>query len=47
MLPKLVVLSCCYSGRGRIEAEGMVGIARAFLGSGARSVIASLWNLDD
>ena len=25
----------------------MVGIARAFLGSGARSVIASLWNLDD
>ena len=44
---KLVVLSCCYSGRGRIKAEGMVGIARAFLGSGARSVIASLWNIDD
>ena len=44
---KLVVLSCCHSGRGRIKAEGMVGIARAFLGSGARSVIASLWKIDD
>ena len=25
----------------------MVGIARAFLGAGARSVIASLWSIDD
>ena len=33
---KLVVLSCCHSGRGQIRAEGVVGIARAFLGSGAR-----------
>ena len=40
---KLVVLSCCHSGRGKIKAEGVVGIARAFLGAGARSVIASLW----
>ena len=44
---KLVVLSCCYSGRGEIKAEGVVGIARAFLGAGARSVIASLWALSD
>ena len=44
---KLVVLSCCYSGRGEIKAEGVVGIARAFLGAGARSVIASLWALND
>ena len=35
---KLVVLSCCHSGRGKIKAEGVVGIARAFLGAGARSV---------
>ena len=44
---KLVVLSCCHSGRGRIRAEGVVGIARAFLGSGARSVLVALWALQD
>ena len=44
---KLVVLSCCYSGQGAIKAEGVVGIARAFLGAGARSVIASLWAIND
>ena len=44
---KLVVLSCCHSGRGKIKAEGVVGIARAFLGAGARSVLVSLWAIDD
>ncbi|XP_078354263.1 tetratricopeptide repeat protein 28-like [Oculina patagonica] len=44
---KLVVLSCCHSGRGQIRAEGVVGIARAFLGSGARSVLVALWALED
>lgn len=45
---KLVVLSCCHSARGKIlQAEGVVGIARAFLGSGARSVLMSLWAVDD
>ena len=44
---KLVVLSCCYSGSGQIRAEGVVGIARAFLGSGARSVLVALWELED
>ena len=45
---KMVVLSCCHSGRGEImKAEGVVGIARAFLASGARSVLVSLWLLDD
>ena len=44
---KLVVLSCCHSARGEIKAEGAVGIARAFLGSGARSVLVSLWALED
>ena len=44
---KLVVLSCCNSGRGKIKVEGVVGIARAFLGAGARSVIATLWAIDD
>ena len=44
---KLVVLSCCHSGLGQIKAEGVVGIARAFLGSGARSVLVSLWAVED
>jgi len=44
---KLVVLSCCHSGRGQIRAEGVVGIARAFLGSGARSVLVALWAIAD
>ncbi|XP_078378560.1 uncharacterized protein LOC144661629 [Oculina patagonica] len=44
---KLVVLSCCHSARGQIKAEGVVGIARAFLGSGARSVLVALWALGD
>ena len=44
---RLVVLSCCHSGRGEIKAEGVVGIARAFLGAGARSVLVSLWAVDD
>ena len=44
---RLVVLSCCHSARGEIKAEGVVGIARAFLGAGARSVLVSLWGIDD
>ena len=44
---KLVVLSCCHSAEGQISAEGVVGIARAFLGSGARSVLAALWAIED
>ena len=44
---KLVVLSCCHSGRGQISAEGVIGIARAFLGSGARSVLVALWAISD
>ena len=44
---KLVVLSCCHSAKGPISSEGVVGIARAFLGSGARSVLVALCRIDD
>ena len=44
---KLVVLSCCDSASGHVSAEGVVGIAHAFLGSGARSVLVALWAIDD
>ena len=44
---RLVVLSCCHSGQGEVSSEGVVGMARAFLFAGARSVLASLWAIDD
>ena len=44
---RLVVLSCCHSGRGAVKSEGVVGIARAFLCAGARSVLVSLSAVDD
>ena len=45
---RLVVLSWSHSGRGRIlKGEGVVGIARAFLAAGTRSVLVTLWAIDD
>ena len=44
---KLIVLSCNHSACGQIKVEGVVGMARAFLGSGARSVLVALWVLED
>ena len=44
---RLVVLSCCHSARGEVKSEGVVGMARAFLAAGARSVLASLWAISD
>jgi len=41
------VLSCCQSAQGDIRAEGVVGIARSFLGAGARAVVVTLWAIDD
>ncbi|XP_022807167.1 tetratricopeptide repeat protein 28-like [Stylophora pistillata] len=44
---KLVVLSCCHSARGLVKKEGVLGIARAFLASGARSVLVASWAIED
>ena len=44
---QLVVLSSCYSARGKVQGEGVVGMARAFLGAGARAVLVALWAVDD
>ncbi len=44
----LAVLSTCSSGSGRnYQGEGVMSIAHAFLGAGTKSVVHTLWPVDD
>ncbi len=43
----LVVLSACQTSLGRITGDGIIGLARAFMVAGARTVLVSQWSVDD
>jgi CHAT domain-containing protein/tetratricopeptide (TPR) repeat protein len=47
MTADLVVLSACRSGLGRVSADGMIGLTRAFFTAGAPSLVATLWDVAD
>jgi CHAT domain-containing protein len=44
----VVVLSACDTALGKdIKGEGLVGLTHGFMASGAKSVVATLWKVDD
>jgi CHAT domain-containing protein/uncharacterized protein YqgQ len=44
----LVVLSSCNSGLGSVdESEGILGLTKAFFEAGSKSVVVSLWDVND
>jgi CHAT domain-containing protein len=44
----LIVVSACRSALGQhFSGEGFIGLTRGFMSGGARSVVASLWKVDD
>jgi CHAT domain-containing protein/Tfp pilus assembly protein PilF len=45
---EIVVLSACQTALGKeVKGEGLVGLTRGFMYSGAPRVVASLWRIDD
>jgi CHAT domain-containing protein len=44
---KLVVLSACNTGSGKITGDGVIGLSRSLISAGVPSIIVSLWSIDD
>jgi tetratricopeptide (TPR) repeat protein len=43
----LIVLSACDTGKGEITGDGVLGLSRALITAGAKSLIVSLWQVPD
>lgn len=43
----LLVLSGCQSGEGKVDKDGVYGLQRAFKRAGVKTMLLSLWNIDD
>jgi len=45
---ELTVLSACQTALGKdVRGEGLVGLTHSFISAGSKSVVASLWKVDD
>ena len=44
---KIVVLSACHSGEGKLRADGVYGLQRGFKKAGVQCLIMSLWMMED
>merc|ERR1711998_571468 len=47
MAKPTVVLSGSYTAAGSITEDGIVGLPRAFIAAGAKSVVATMWASQD